>query len=29
MTGLPFAPSVGPVSHGGLRVLLFLTDPLT
>jgi putative N6-adenine-specific DNA methylase len=29
MTGLPFAPSIGPVSHGGLRVYLFLTGPLT
>jgi putative N6-adenine-specific DNA methylase len=28
-TGLPFAPPFGPVSHGGLRVLLFVTGPLT
>ncbi len=28
-TGLPFAPPAGPVSHGGLRVTLFLTGPLT
>lgn len=27
-TGLPFAPPGGPVSHGGLRVTLFLTRPL-
>lgn len=27
-TGLPFAPSPPPVSHGGLRVRLFLTPPL-
>ena len=27
-TGLPFAPPAGPVSHGGLRVTLFLTGPL-
>jgi putative N6-adenine-specific DNA methylase len=27
-TGLPFAPPAGPVSHGGLRVSLFLTGPL-
>ncbi|TXH36460.1 MAG: class I SAM-dependent RNA methyltransferase [Rhodospirillaceae bacterium] len=27
-TGLPFAPPAGPVSHGGLRVSLFLTEPL-
>jgi putative N6-adenine-specific DNA methylase len=26
--GLPFAPAFGPVSHGGLRVSLFLTGPL-
>jgi putative N6-adenine-specific DNA methylase len=28
-TGLPFAPAAGPVSHGGLRVQLFLAGPLT
>ena len=28
-TGLPFAPPAGPVSHGGLRVTLFQTGPLT
>jgi putative N6-adenine-specific DNA methylase len=28
-TGLPFAPPGDPVSHGGLRVRLFLTGPLT
>lgn len=27
-TGLPFGPPAGPVSHGGLRVTLFLTGPL-
>ncbi|WP_045837279.1 class I SAM-dependent RNA methyltransferase [Hyphomicrobium sp. 99] len=27
-TGLPFAPPFGPVSHGGLRVSLFLAGPL-
>ncbi|MBS0232185.1 MAG: class I SAM-dependent RNA methyltransferase [Proteobacteria bacterium] len=27
-TGLPFAPAKGPVSHGGIRVSLFLTEPL-
>lgn len=27
-TGLPFAPPGAPVSHGGLRVTLFLTAPL-
>lgn len=27
-TGLPFAPPAGPVSHGGIRVMLFLTGPL-
>lgn len=27
-TGLPFAPPAGPVSHGGLRVTLFLTGVL-
>jgi len=27
-TGLPFSPPIGPVSHGGLRVHLFLTGPL-
>jgi putative N6-adenine-specific DNA methylase len=27
-TGLPFGPSAAPVSHGGLRVTLFLTGPL-
>ncbi len=27
-TGLPFAAPVGPVSHGGIRVSLFLTRPL-
>ncbi|HVJ41327.1 MAG TPA: class I SAM-dependent RNA methyltransferase [Dongiaceae bacterium] len=27
-TGLPFAPPAGPVSHGGIRVTLFLTGPL-
>lgn len=27
-TGLPFAPPMGPVSHGGLRVMLFQTAPL-
>lgn len=26
--GLPFAPPTAPVSHGGLRVMLFLTAPL-
>jgi putative N6-adenine-specific DNA methylase len=26
--GLPFAPPFGPVSHGGLRVSLYLTAPL-
>ncbi|WP_303978784.1 class I SAM-dependent RNA methyltransferase [Dongia mobilis] len=26
--GLPFAPPIGPVSHGGQRVSLFLTGPL-
>ena len=28
-TGLPFAPPAAPVSHGGLRVTLFLTGPLS
>ncbi len=28
-TGLPFAPPAAPVSHGGLRVALFLTGPLS
>jgi putative N6-adenine-specific DNA methylase len=28
-TGLPFAPPAGPISHGGLKVTLFLTGPLT
>ena len=28
-TGLPFAPPSGPVSHGGMRVMLFQTGPLT
>jgi putative N6-adenine-specific DNA methylase len=28
-TGLPFAPPAAPVSHGGLRVTLFLTRQLT
>jgi putative N6-adenine-specific DNA methylase len=28
-TGLPFAAPAGPVSHGGLRVTLFLAGPLT
>lgn len=27
-TGLPFAPPSAPVSHGGLRVMLFQTGPL-
>jgi len=27
-TGLPFALPIGPVSHGGIRVSLFLTAPL-
>lgn len=27
-TGLPFAPAVGPVAHGGLRIYLFRTGPL-
>ncbi|RUP08656.1 class I SAM-dependent RNA methyltransferase [Hyphomicrobium sp.] len=27
-TGLPFLPPGGPVSHGGLRVTLFRTEPL-
>jgi putative N6-adenine-specific DNA methylase len=27
-TSLPFAQAIGPVSHGGLRVTLFLTAPL-
>jgi putative N6-adenine-specific DNA methylase len=27
-TGLPFAPPFGPVSHGGIRVMLFQTGPL-
>ncbi|HET6388528.1 THUMP domain-containing class I SAM-dependent RNA methyltransferase [Hyphomicrobium sp.] len=27
-TGLPFAPPGGPVSHGGLRVTLYQTEPL-
>jgi len=27
-TGLPFAPPSGPVSHGGIRVMLFQTDAL-
>ncbi len=27
-TGLPFAPTAAPVSHGGLRVTLFQTGPL-
>lgn len=28
-TGLPFSTPVGPISHGGLRVALYLTAPLT
>ena len=28
-TGLPFKSPHGPINHGGLRVLLFLTDALT
>jgi putative N6-adenine-specific DNA methylase len=28
-SGLPFAPPAGPASHGGLRVALYLTAPLT
>jgi putative N6-adenine-specific DNA methylase len=28
-TGLPFAAPAAPVSHGGLRVMLFTTPPLT
>jgi putative N6-adenine-specific DNA methylase len=28
-TGLPFGPPIGPVAHGGLRVALYLTAPLT
>ncbi len=28
-TGLPFAPSAAPVLHGGIRVTLYLTGPLT
>jgi putative N6-adenine-specific DNA methylase len=28
-TALPFLPPSGPVSHGGLRVTLYLTGPLT
>lgn len=27
-TGLPFGPPAAPVSHGGLRVMLFQTEPL-
>ena len=27
-TGLPFGPPAGPVSHGGLRVTLYVTGPL-
>lgn len=27
-SGLPFAPPSAPVTHGGLRVMLFLTEPL-
>ncbi len=27
-SGLPFAAPIGPVSHGGLRVALYLTGPL-
>ncbi len=27
-TALPFTPATGPVTHGGLRVTLFLTGPL-
>ncbi len=27
-TGLPFAAPIGPISHGGLRVTLYLTAPL-
>lgn len=27
-TGLPFGPASAPVSHGGLRIFLFKTDPL-
>lgn len=27
-TDLPFTPSIGPISHGGLRVSLFLTGPI-
>jgi putative N6-adenine-specific DNA methylase len=28
-TGLPFLPTTAPVPHGGLRVTLFRTEPLT
>jgi putative N6-adenine-specific DNA methylase len=28
LSGLPFATTAAPVLHGGLRVTLFLTDPL-
>ncbi|HWA50676.1 MAG TPA: class I SAM-dependent RNA methyltransferase [Dongiaceae bacterium] len=28
-TGLPFAPPGGPISHGGIRVTLFQTGPLS
>lgn len=28
-TGLPFLPTTAPVQHGGLRVTLFRTEPLT
>ncbi len=28
-TGLPFLPATAPVQHGGLRVTLFRTEPLT
>jgi putative N6-adenine-specific DNA methylase len=27
-TGLPFVPTTGSISHGGLRVTLFRTDPI-
>lgn len=27
-TGLPFGDPIGPVAHGGIRVMLFLTKPL-
>ena len=28
-TGLPFLPTTAPVQHGGLRITLFRTEPLT